>query len=310
MQIQTSQQLTPQTRTLAPNSKPIQTAASEEPKESVSLGEASADKQGFSLGRVAAGALLGFMGRRIPTTMPEITPERAQALKDKVQPGDVLMTADGAYPGWARMEFWAIGSHYTHAAFVGSDNMVYEAVGSGVIKGSLDEFFEGRLKVAIARPEISESDTQKATEYCREHLGKPYDGVFNTEDDSEFYCSELVAKALASGDNPIETPTKSIFGKKAIAPDVFLKAPGFEVIHDDGSNYWKNKLSYWPLGAAAVGVGAAGYAIGGIGGAVLGAGAGFVGSVLIGNKIQTGHYSPSLHDIVSSKKKGSSEAAA
>lgn len=308
MQIQTalSPTLRPAERAQSKPSAHPPVAAS---AERVTLNSAAEAESGFSLGKMAAGALLGFMGRRIPTTMPEISSDKAQSLKEKIRPGDVLMTADGAYPGWARMEFWAIGSHYTHAALVGSDGQVYEAVGEGVIQGSLDEFLQGRLKVAVARPGLDEAGVERATEYCRGQLGKAYDGFFNTEDDKEFYCSELVAKALATADPSVQTPTKSLLGKKAIAPDVFLSAPGFQPIHDDGSHYWKNKLSYWPLGAAAVGVGAAGYAIGGLAGAVVGASAGFVGSVLIGNKMQTGHYSPSLAEVRSSKTKVSSEVA-
>lgn len=238
--------------------------------------------------------LLGFMGRRIPTVTPEFPEDKAKALMEKIQPGDVIMSTDMAYPGWARMEYFAIGSNYIHAAFVGSDMKVYEAVGSGVLKTDLEESFKGRIKVAISRPGLSEEDTAIATDFCREQLGKAYDGTFNTEDNGEFYCSELVSKALASGKSPIATPHGSIFGKSAVAPDAFLKIPGSVTIHDDGSHYWKNKADYWPVGAATAGLGIAGGLLGGIAGAAIGAGAGFVGSILIGNKIQTGHFSPIL----------------
>lgn len=251
------------------------------------------------------------MGRRIPTTYPKISEEKSKELQAKIEPGDILLTADLAYPGWARMEYWTVGSEYTHAAFVGSDRQVYEAVGSGVLKGDLDSFFEGHLKVAVLRPGLNESDVEKATDYCRQHLGKAYDGVFNTADDSEFYCSELVAKALLQIDNPVEAPTSKLLGKVAYAPDAFRHIPGIEVVHDDQSGYWKNKLGYWPLGLTAVAGGVAGHLLGGgLGGVALGAVSGFVGSVLVGNKIQTGHFSPSLADIASSKNKKAEEAAA
>lgn len=285
----------------------VQPSVNHQPAQRIPLARTSEapeqPKDGFSLTKTLAGGVLGFMGRRIPTTAPNISPEKSQELQAKIKPGDVLLTADLAFPGWARMEFWTVRSHYTHAAFVGSDNQVYEAVGGGVLKGSLDSFLEGRLKVAVLRPGISDEHVEKATDYCRQQLGKPYDGVFNTADDSEFYCSELVAKALAQGDSPLETPTSKLLGKVAYAPDAFRHIPNIEVVHDDGSHYWKNKVTQWPLAVTTVVGGVAGHLLSGYGGAAVGAAAGFVGSVLVGNKIQTGHFSPGLADLASSKNK-------
>ncbi len=252
--------------------------------------------------------LLAFMGRRIPTMTPEFPQAKAKSLMEKIQPGDVIMSTDMAFPGWARMEYFAIGSHYIHAAFVGSDRKVYEAVGSGVLQTDLEDSFKGRIKVAISRPGLSEQDTAIATEFCRAQVGKPYDGAFNTEDNKEFYCSELVSKALASVKTPIATPHGSIFGKSAVAPDAFFKIPGSVTVHDDGSHYWKNKVDYWPIGAATTGFGIAGGVLGGIAGAALGAAAGFVGSILVGNKVQVGHFSPILADAREGKAKQTAEA--
>lgn len=289
---------TPQSRSLKPLEKVTPIDASSTP-ESVAL----EPQESWSPLQTLSKGLLGFMGRRIPTLTPEFSPEKAKVLMDQIQPGDVIMSTDMAYPGWARMEYYALGSHYIHAAFVGSDMKVYEAVGSGVLKTELEDSFKGRIKVAISRPGLSEKDTATATDFCRAQLGKSYDGTFNTEDNKEFYCSELVSKALASGDSPIATPTGSFFGKKAVAPDAFLKIPGSVTVHDDGSHYWKNKLDYWPIGAVTAGMGIAGAALGGITGAAIGAGAGFLGSVLVGNKIQTGHFSPSLAEALEGKNK-------
>jgi hypothetical protein len=258
-------------------------------------------KDGFSLTKTLSVGLLGFMGRRIPSTQPEISPQKMEELKEKIKPGDVLMSADMSYPGWARMEYWAIGSEYTHAALMGNDGKVYEAVGEGVIETSLETFLEGRKKIAVARHGLTEADAAVATEYAKSHLGKAYDGVFNYGDDKEFYCSELVAKSLAQIANPIEVPHGKIFGKDAIAPDVFLKMKGAEVVHDDKSNYWGNKVAYWPIAASTAALGVAGHLLGGGAGAAIGAGAGFLGSILVGNKIQTGHFSPSLVELSAGK---------
>lgn len=263
--------------------------------------EVEEPKDGFSLTRTLSSGLLTFMGRRIPSTLPEISAEKIEDLKSKVKPGDVLMSADLSYPGWGRMEYWAIGSHYTHAALAGSDGLVYEAVGEGVITSTVEEFLEGRKKIAIARPGLNAEEAKEATEYAKSQLGKPYDGVFNYGDDSEFYCSELVAKALKQGKGDVDIPMGTIFGKEAVSPDIWRKTPGVEVIHDDGSSYWGNKVHYWPTLATTAVAGVVGHMLGGIGGAVLGAGAGMLGSILVGNKIQTGQFSPTLVELTAGK---------
>ncbi|MEW6282721.1 MAG: YiiX/YebB-like N1pC/P60 family cysteine hydrolase [Candidatus Eremiobacterota bacterium] len=262
----------------------------------------------FSLGKTLAGGLLFFMGRRIPTTVPEISPEKAEQLKQALKPGDVILTADCAYPGWARMEFWTVRSNYTHAAYYAGDGKILEAVGGGVKEAELDDYFSGRTKVAIIRPPYaSEEDVQAATAFCKSHVGKKYDSVFNTGDDNEFYCSELVYKALKSMPHPIEAPSRVFAGKTAVAPDAFQYIQGATMVHDDKSGYFTNKLGHWPLAASAVGCAVAGGLLAGAGAAVAGFGVGLLGSIMIGNKIQTGHYLPSLHDLAGSKKGHGSE---
>lgn len=254
------------------------------------------------VGDTATSALMGFMGRRIPPLYPEISEEKIREICAKIKPGDVILTADLAYPGWARMEYWTVRSNHTHAAFVGNDGNVYEAVGRGVLKGKLEDFFEGRIKVAVARIGLDEGAVARATEYCQSQVGKPYDDGFVTGDDATFYCSELVAKAVEHGDPSLHVPHRSVFGKDAIGPDAFLEMPSVARVHDDGSHYWKNKLVYWPLGASAVAGGVAGAVISGIPGAVVGGFAGFLAGVMVGNAIQTGRPLPSTQQALERKK--------
>lgn len=261
------------------------------------------------VGETATSALLGIMGRRIPPAYPEISEEKIRDLCAKIKPGDVILTADLAYPGWARMEYWTVRSNHTHAAFVGNDGQVYEAVGRGVLKGKLEDFFEGRIKVAVARLGLDDGAVARATEYCQKQVGKPYDDAFDTADDSEFYCSELVAKAVEHGNPSLRAPRHTLLGREAIAPDAFLHIPGAERVHDDGSDYWKNKLAYWPLGSSALAGGVTGAMVGGVGGAVVGGLVGFVGSVLVGNKLQTGYALPSLHQKIERKHRTPGEQA-
>lgn len=259
--------------------------------------------------RVSAGPMraitsgaFAFMGRRIPPMHPEMSAEKAQALCAQTKPGDVILTADLAYPGWARMEFWTIRSNYTHAALVGSDGHVYESVDGGVQKVPLASFFEGRIKVATVRLGLDAGEAARATEYCQRQLGKPYDEGFDTLSDDAFYCSELVAKALGAGRPGFAVPHETVLGRTAVAPDAFLAVPGAQRVHDDGSSYWTNKVTYWPLALSAAAAGSAGAAAGGVAGAVVGGTLGLLASILVGNKIQTGHCLPSVQELRESKR--------
>ncbi len=273
--------------------------------------EGDAPKDEFSLGKAVSVPILAVMGRRIPTTEPDLQESgKADELKKLVKPGDVVLTADLAYPGWARMEFWTVRADYTHAAYCGDNGNIFEAVGNGVQEVTPDEFFQGRLKVAIIRPEGPDAaDVKAATDEIRKHLGKAYDGTFTTHDTSEFYCSELVAQGLKSMPHPIEPKLSKLFGKEAYSVDTFLDIPNKTMVYDDKSSYWGNKVGYWPIAASAVtGAAVGGYAatalangLVGSGGALVGFGVGLLGSIMVGNKIQSGHYLPSLEELRAGK---------
>ncbi len=268
---------------------------------------APAPRDAFSVKKAVLGGIVGFMGRRIPTTVREISDEQRDHVIGLVQPGDILLSTSCDYPGLARMEFWTVRSDYTHAAIYEGNGKFLEATTPGGVKRSdLREYAHGRQKLAVIRPPYKTAqDREAALEYCRTQLGKEYDSAFNAfkaGSDNEFYCSELVYKALKSMPNPIEAPTHTCFGKEAIAPDAFFSLDGAQTVFDGNSGYWKNKLGHWPLALAAVGGAAAGHAMGGVGGAAAGFGVGLLGSILVGNKIQTGYFLPSVHDIREAKR--------
>lgn len=240
---------------------------------------------------------------RVPTTTKSIKPENVKKVLEDIQPGDVLLETNNAYPNWQRMEFLTMGASYTHAAmYEGKDKngepMLLEATtgdpsGAGVIRTNLKEYFEGPIQLAVVRPQYtSPEDRDAALGYMRDQLGKPYDGKFDFSNDDAFACTELVAKALSHMPHPIEVEKTRVLGRDAVAPDSFMKLPGAEVVYTDHASFGKNMASHWPIAAAAVTTGAATWALSGS--PILGA-AGFLGglfgSIAVGNKIQTGHFS-------------------
>ncbi|SNS70832.1 Permuted papain-like amidase enzyme, YaeF/YiiX, C92 family [Belliella buryatensis] len=91
---------------------------------------------------------------------------------------------------------------------------VLEAIGTGVTKTPLDDFLnkhldgEGKPKVMVGRLKSEYQDlVPKAIEEAKKHLGKPYDSVFDFENEA-YYCSELIHFAFkaANGGEDLFTP--------------------------------------------------------------------------------------------------------
>lgn len=233
---------------------------------------------------------------RVPTTTPNITPERRDEILKLIQPGDIILETNNAYPGWQRFEKVTLNSDYTHAAMYEGDGKFIEATtgdpsGKGVVRNDLKEYLEGHILVEIIRPPYkTPEDREAALNYCREQLGKPYDSEFSLKDDNQIYCAELVYGALNSCPNKIETPLKKLFSKEAVAPDSFEEVKGAQIVYSDNSNFWKNMASHYPVALGALGSATAGGMLLG----PLGAAGGFLGGLLlsisVGNKIQTGNF--------------------
>ena len=251
--------------------------------------------------KVQAFNVTSLLDIRVPTTTRSISEETRKEILDNVQPGDVILETNNAYPNWQRLERLAFRSSFTHAAiFEGWKDgkpMLLEATtgdpsGAGVIRTNLEEYFHGPVKLAVVRPDYkTPADRDAALDYARAQLGRPYDTGFNYKDDNSFFCSELVDKSLRACPNPIQAQTSRAlgFGRETIAPDAFLRLPNARHFGDK-PNFYANMASHWPIALSTVGGAAAGYALGGLAGGAVGLATGLFGSICVGNKIQTGHF--------------------
>lgn len=240
---------------------------------------------------VAGNTLITFMGRRVPTTQKPFTEEQREFILQNIKPGDIILETNTAYPGWQRMEFWTLRSHYTHAAIYEGEGQFLEATPPSVQRTDLREYLEGPIKVAIIRPPYkSEADVKAALDHCRGEVGKKYDAKFDATTSEEIYCAELVRDALLAMPNPITVEHRDFMGKKAVSPDAFLGIEGSERIYDDNSNYWKNKIHHWPVAAGTLGIATAGGYLGGVPGFAAGLVGGYMLSLCVGNWLQTGHF--------------------
>ncbi|MBI3927952.1 MAG: hypothetical protein HY319_20590 [Armatimonadetes bacterium] len=278
-------------------------------RSSLGVPRAPAIPAGGKAGEVAGKGLVTVMGRRIPTTYPAMSAEHREEILSKVKPGDILLETNLAYPGWRRMEWYMLGSAYTHAAIYegekdGKQWFLEATTPGGVQRTDLREYLDGRLKIAVIRPPYqSQEDVDSALDYCRQQLGKSYDSAFRLDTDDP-YCAELPFRGLEQMPHPIHVPTKRAFlglGREAVGPDSYFEMPGGRnnVIHDDHSTYLGNLAHHWPVGLSGL-AGVAGGAwagaslVGGASAAAAGGAAGLAAGLLlascIGNKIQVGHF--------------------
>lgn len=103
------------------------------------------------------------------------------------------------------------GKNFSHCAIVVKENdslFIIEAVSKGVVKTSFQDFFKketgnGGTLVGRMKPEYS-SLAKKAATNAFQYLGKPYDDVFDINND-KYYCSELVYETYmeANNDKPV-----------------------------------------------------------------------------------------------------------
>lgn len=142
-----------------------------------------------------------------------------------LQPGDVVLRGYEHY-----LDGFLIPSKYSHAGIYVGDHTIIHAISEGVKTIDVIDFIQCD-RLCVLRPK---SGQDLATDYAKYHLGSKYDFRFNTEDSSEFYCFELVAKAYTKLNiqaYPIEfynIPLK--FLSPRYLAESFLDNPNFEKI--------------------------------------------------------------------------------
>jgi uncharacterized protein YycO len=88
-----------------------------------------------------------------------------------------------------------IPGYWTHAAIVGPDGHVIEAIGDGVVETEISKFILSKDRVCILTPKFcSTARMGKAAVYAKNQLGRKYDYEFRGNNQA-FYCAELVGYA-------------------------------------------------------------------------------------------------------------------
>lgn len=248
----------------------------------------------------AAGAFVLGLDIRVPTTTPHMSEEQRNEILTKIQPGDVCLETNDAYPGWQRLEFLTSKSRHTHAfTYEGDGKMLQATTPDGVQRTDLADYLKGRVHVKVIRPNYdSPEDIKQNLDYQRSQLGKPYNRAFDTNDTSAYYCFQLTSEGLEHTDHPIEVEKTKTAGHNVYTARALEELPGSTVIVDDHSSFLKSQLSHWPVFAGTLATTAAtfagldhfvglGAALGSVPFAAVG---GLALSICTGNKIQTGTF--------------------
>lgn len=232
------------------------------------------------------------LGIRYPHEAPKLTEEQKAEIKATIQPGDIILTLYPGYPGWQVLEEITARSHFTHAALYEGDGKVLETLSNkGVTRTELDETLNDTALIEIIRPPYqTEEDRDSMIAYSQSKLDKPYDYAFNTDNDSELYCSEMIYWALKSMPHPMEVKGNHFMGRYIVGPQALESIPDSKVVFSTGASFMKGLSFYYPVLAGTMAGAAAGAAVLGPAGFVGGAAIGWASSLLVGNRIQTGEW--------------------
>ena len=165
----------------------------------------------------------------------KISAVERSAIKNILKKGDILLTSDKLFPLWQIAEGLLGSPQYSHAAIYEGNNSVIEATtfhpsGKGVATTEINYFLSGRKKICVVRPSyLSRHNRETMFEWLQQQMDKPYDYYFDSQSDSEMYCSKLVAKAMNVAGLPIDI--SRFLWCRVYLPDAFIKAAGMKTVY-------------------------------------------------------------------------------
>jgi uncharacterized protein YycO len=120
-------------------------------------------------------------------TFFEMTGEKISKAISVMEPGDIVLRGYNMY-----LDSHFIDGDYSHGSICVSKDSIVHAISPDVCSIHPIEFMECD-RIAILRPK-DKSKIANALTTANELIGTPYDFNFNSGDQQEVYCFELVAK--------------------------------------------------------------------------------------------------------------------
>jgi uncharacterized protein YycO len=175
-------------------------------------------------------ALLRLLKTRVPLTKARLSPEEQTQVRTILQPGDILLEDDSAYPLW-QVASRVVGSRWSHMAFYIGDGLVIDAgTKPYVAEIDLEEFLQ-TSNIAVFRPKYKHpSNLWSAVNFMRNRLGCPFNSSFNLNKQNTYYCAQLISRAFAQMPVPIHLQRSQWLGKQFILPSAVEYSEDFTLV--------------------------------------------------------------------------------
>ena len=155
--------------------------------------------------------------------------EHVEELLGLIKPGDVLIRGYDSY-----LSSKLIG-HWSHVGLVTESNKVVHAIGAGVTKEHIINFFRCD-RIIVVRPKLTQNQVNGVIAKAELSVGTKYDFSFDFENDDEFSCTELVYYCFKEEKEVLKMSKEEVslfmglIKKTVIRPEAFEEYKGFEMM--------------------------------------------------------------------------------
>ena len=187
----------------------------------------SVKRRHISAGRNILFSVFEMMGSdiadlKIPFVKPpkapkRVTPEVIDTIRERLQPGDVLVTRhDDAMSNLFLRGFWP------HSALWlgGEDADILEAKKDGVLYRRIEDTLQVDAFTVI-RPKLTADQFERALQRARTHAGKLYDFIFDFRTTDRLVCTEVIYRTY-HGIGPIDFDLKLEAGRYCLSAEELL----------------------------------------------------------------------------------------
>lgn len=176
--------------------------------------------------KILARFLTWFGDLRVELDPPSTRARHFRKLLKLIEPGDVICRKYDCY-----LDSLFIEGDYTHSGLVTHKDKLVHAIAEGVEKIDVLDFVLDTEGFVLLRPLYAkEENVMNSVEFAEKNIGKPYDFLFDKNENSSFYCHELTAKCLAAGGIVIIPAKKIIY-----YPDISAKC---KVIYESDKDFF------------------------------------------------------------------------